>query len=110
MGGVNRCLLVGTISKYGVEVRYATSGPGPGRMRPVCYLKNGKEPVMADSPRIVDAGYWTCQQPAHMLYGYWTCLPQEDRLAVVRRLIDKLPPKERQSLREALEADEEDWL
>ena len=26
MGGVNRCLLVGTISKYGVEVRYAASG------------------------------------------------------------------------------------
>jgi Single-strand binding protein family len=26
MSGVNRCLLVGTISKYGVEVRYASSG------------------------------------------------------------------------------------
>ena len=26
MGGVNRVLLVGTISKYGVEVRYAPSG------------------------------------------------------------------------------------
>lgn len=26
VGSVNRCLLVGTISKYGVEVRYAPSG------------------------------------------------------------------------------------
>jgi single-stranded DNA-binding protein len=26
MGGVNRVLIVGTISKYGVEVRYAPSG------------------------------------------------------------------------------------
>jgi single-stranded DNA-binding protein len=26
VGGVNRVLLVGTISKYGVEVRYAASG------------------------------------------------------------------------------------
>ena len=25
-GGVNRVVLVGTIGKYGVEVRYATSG------------------------------------------------------------------------------------
>jgi single-stranded DNA-binding protein len=26
MGGINRVVLVGTIGKYGVEVRYATSG------------------------------------------------------------------------------------
>jgi primosomal replication protein N len=26
MGGVNRCLLVGTISKYGIDMRYAISG------------------------------------------------------------------------------------
>ena len=26
MGGVNRVILLGTIGKYGVEVRYATSG------------------------------------------------------------------------------------
>jgi hypothetical protein len=61
---------------------------------------------MSDDRCQVDPGIWQAQRPEMLCVGYWHEVDHENRLAVLREILDTLTPRERREMRKVLEPEQ----